>query len=110
VAVLFSGLQVTVGGVQSQAVIAVASGSRIRLTMDASVFPVGTTTISIGISTDGGVTYKSASMGCIGGVGANGAHNYVMTYEREPGATITHTKVTVDSLVGFSANTVIEAL
>src|SRR4029077_7980781 len=108
-AVLSSGLLVVVGGVQFQRVLAISSGTLVRLTMDGSVFPLGITTLSIGISTDGGATFNVASMTCPGGVTPLGG-NWVMGYELGPSDVPTHTKIMVDAALGFSSNMTVEVL
>src|SRR5258708_7696234 len=105
-AVLSSGLMVVVAGVQASTTLAVSSGTKIRVSMDSTVFPLGTTTIGIGISTDGGSTFQVASMGCPG----SKSGNWVMTYELGPDDVPTHTKVMIDAAIGFSASMTVEAL
>lgn len=108
-AVLFSGLHVTVGAVQSQRVLVVPSGNIIRLTMDATVFPLGTTTLGIGVSLDGGNTWKTSSMTCPSSL-LPPSGKWVMNYVLGANDAPTHARITVDTALGFSANTTVEAL
>lgn len=112
--VLFAGPQINAAGLQSGNPIAIPGGLKqdgveqvIRLTMGASVFPLGTTTLSIGISTDGGATYHRASMTC---VGPAIVPNWVMAYGLGPDAVPTHTQISIDSPLGFTAAMTVEAL
>lgn len=114
--VLFSGLQVTLGGIQSQNLLAIASDLKvpgtsqvIRLSVDATVFPLGTTTLGIGLSRDGGSTWQTASMTCPGSL-APSSGKWVMNYGLGTDDVPTHVRVTVDAALGFSTNMTVEVL
>lgn len=115
-AILFSGLQAVLAGVPAEMVLAPPGGSKqagleqaFRVSMDATVFPLGTTTISLGISVDGGSTFRTASMGCIGGVLPRSG-KWVVAYALDPDAIPTHTKVSINAPLGFTSNMTVEAL
>lgn len=110
---LFSGLQVVVGGVQAERVLSIPSDIKqpgvpltIRVTMDSSVFPLGTTTLGIGISKDNQASYKSASMTCPG----SKSGVWEMFYSLGPDDAPTHTRIGLDATLGFSSNMTVEAL
>lgn len=114
---LSSGLQVVLAGVQAQSVIAIPGNLKqagvaqaIRVTANAAAFPAGTTTLSIGLSTDGGLTFHTAQMACPGGVAPNGDNTYIMSYALGVDDAPTHTRISFDALVGFSSNVTVEAL
>lgn len=113
-AVLFSGPQINGAGFQSGSPIAISGDLKqpgvelvIRLTMGASVFPLGTTTLYISISTDGGATYSTASMTC---VGPAVIPNWVMIYGLGPDAVPTHTGISINAPLGFTGNMTVEAI
>lgn len=113
--VLFSGLRIVAAGVKAESVLAIPADIKkagapqtISVKMDATAFPLGITTLSIGISTDNQVTFKTASMTCPGGTLPKG-NTWSMEYELGPDDVPTHTKVTVDSSLGFTANMTVEA-
>lgn len=115
-AVLFSGLQVVVAGVQLAGPFAIPGDLKqsgveqvFRLSADATVFPLGTTTLTVGISMDGGTTFRTASMACTGGVLPLG-NKWVMTYALGANDTPTHAQITISAPLGFSANVTVEAL
>jgi hypothetical protein len=111
--ILFSGLQVVVGGVQAERVLSIPGGLKqagvpqiIHVEIDSSLFPVGITTISIGISLDGRVSFKTASMTCQGGLHSK----ETMRYSLGPNDIPTDARVRIDAPLGFSSNMTVEAL
>lgn len=114
--VLFSGLQATLAGIQSQNVLSIPPEAKqaalaqiIRVSMDATVFPLGNTVISLGISMDGGSIFKTASMTCNGAIlPRNG--KWTMAYALGADDVPTHTKVSIDAPLGFTSSMTVEAL
>jgi hypothetical protein len=114
--VLFSGLQATLTGIQAQNVLLVPPEAKqaslaqvIRVSMDATVFPPGTTTLSVGISTNNQASFRMASMTCPGGVIPKG-NKWVIGYALGPDESPTHTKVLIDAPLGFTSSMTVEAM
>lgn len=115
-AVLFSGLQVVVAGAQLAGPFAVPGnlkqagvGQVFRLSADATVFPLGTTTLSVGVSMDGGATFRTASMSCVGGILPKG-NKWFMDYGLGKDDAPTHVQITIGAPLGFSVNVTVEAM
>jgi streptogramin lyase len=114
--ILFSGLQAVLAGVPAEKILAPPADSKqagleqvFRVSMDATVFPVGATTLSLGISVDGGATYKTSSMTCTGGLLPRSG-KWTMNYALGANAVPTHTKVSINAPLGFTSNMTVEAL
>lgn len=102
-------LLVVIGGVPSVTVQAISSGSKVQVGMDATTFPLSDVTMSIGISTDNQANYRTASMKCPSGILPRDS-KWAMSYRLGETDVPTHTKVTIDSTLGFSSNMTIEVL
>jgi hypothetical protein len=114
--VLFSGLQATLAGIQAQNVLLVPPEAKqasiaqaIRVSMDATVFPLGTTILAVGISTNNQASFRTASMSCIGGIVPR-SNKWTMTYALGQDDVPTHTKITIDAPLGFTSSMTVEAL
>lgn len=115
-AVLFSGPQVVLAGIPAEKILVSPDGSKqngleqlFRVSMDASVFPLGETTLSLGISMDGGASFKTSSMTCTGGLLPR-AGKWVMNYALGADDVPTHTRVSISALLGFTSNMTVEVL
>jgi hypothetical protein len=71
------------------------------LQMDSTAFPTGTTIISMGLSTDGGVTYHTASNTIDGPVSQDGDPFFTMTYCLGVQDVVTHARLTTSAPSAF---------
>lgn len=101
-----------VGGVQAERILSIPAELKqpgtqltIRVSTDASVFPIGVTTIGIGISMDNQASFKSASMTCPG----SKSGVWEMLYSLGSNDAPTHARIRIDTTLGFSSNMVVEA-
>jgi hypothetical protein len=73
----------------------------LSISVDARSFPIGTTIISMGLSTDGGVTYHTASNTIDGPVSQDGDPFFTMTYCLGVDVVVTHARLTTSAPSAF---------
>ena len=84
---------------------------RIRVSMDDANFPNGTTSIAISVSSDGGVTFRTASMTVDHPAFWKGAgpNYWVLEYGFLPDEDATHVKYATNAPQAFTTNVIVEA-
>ena len=116
--VLFSGSVPIVAGPRESAAFSVVGSKiagnvlRIRVSMNEATFPVGTTTISVMVSSDGGVTYRTASGTYINPAQwrGPGPHFWFLEYGFGAGELATHVKYATDAPQAFTTQVIVEAI
>lgn len=117
--VLFQGTLNSPKGLRESAVRPIANAAKklgralqIRVSMEAEGFPDGRTTITLYISTDGGVTFRAASMACDNPKPWRGPapHYWTMGYELDTEAVPTHAKFSIDAPQAFSTTVILETV
>lgn len=87
-----------------------AHAQRIRVLMEAEQFPVGVTSVEIFLSTDGGATFKSASMTVVMPAQFKGPppHFWMLEWGFLPDQPGTHARYEVTSPSAFTTNVTVE--
>ena len=115
-AVLFNGSVSFPAGVKESNVLSLAGRKfagqilRIRVSMDEAGFPTGETTISISVSSDGGVTYRTATGTYINPAIWKGAgpHYWFLEYGFGPDELATHVKYSTIAPQAFTTQVIVE--
>lgn len=119
-AVIFSGSLVVAAGPKTYTAIPVSGiqstgkSLQVNITMPGNVFPTGQTTLTIGISHDGGLTYQEAS-GIYTGPIAPGKDGVTIPqqslgFEIANATTVTHVRLKTDAPSAFSLPVTVDAV
>lgn len=118
-AVLFNGSVPISAGVFNSSAFAVPGGIKqaakplnLRLSLGAEQFPNGTTELTVFISTDGGTSYKSATMSVVMPAVFKGAapHFWTMSYSLGANDNPTHARFSSNAPSSFTTTVLLEAL